>query len=102
LKLSVKPAELLDLALKARMDKTVETWFADKSERLGFALVRDNSKGRLKFQAEGYQWHALPRKGKVAGFSSVDFEGEMEVTNGEYLPRRSLTVSARPMASAAA
>ncbi len=80
---AVKPSDLLDLAMKARMDKALETWFAGRCERLGFAIVRDDSKGRLKFQAEGYQWHALPRKGKVAGFSSVDFEGEIEVTDAE-------------------
>jgi len=84
---AVKPGELLELALKARMDKALETWFTGRSERLGFALVRDNFKGRLKFQAEGYQWHALPRKGKVAGFSSVDFEGVVEVTDGELFAK---------------
>jgi len=78
---SLKSFELLDLALKARMDKALETWFAAKCERLGCAMVRDDAKGRLKFQAEGYQWHALPRKGRDAGFSSIDFEGEIEVTD---------------------
>jgi len=33
------------------------------------------------FQAEGYRWHALPKKGRSAGFSSVDFDGEVEVTD---------------------
>lgn len=84
---TLKPLELLDLALKARMDKTLETWFAGRCERLGFAIVRDHSKGRLKFQAECYQWHALPRKGKDAGFSSVDFEGEIEVTDTELFSK---------------
>ncbi len=80
---SLKPFELLDLALKAQMDKALETWFAGKCERLGCAMVRDEFKRRLKFQAEGYQWHALPRKGKNAGFSSVDFEGEIEVVDAK-------------------
>lgn len=84
---AVKPSDLLDLAMKARMDKALETWFVGRCERLGFAIVRDDSKGRLKFQAEGYQWHALPRKGKVAGFSSVDFEGEIEVTDAELFAK---------------
>ena len=39
----------------------------------------------MKFQAEGYRWHALPKKGKTAGFSSVDFEGELEVTDAPKL-----------------
>lgn len=81
------PAELVDLALKARMDKTLETWFVGRSEKLGFSMVRDSRRGRLKFQAEGYQWHALPRKGKTAGFSSVDFEGEIEVADVELFSK---------------
>jgi len=84
---TMKPLELLDLALKSRMDKALETWFAGKCERLGCAMVRDDTKGRLKFQAEGYQWHALPRKGRDAGFSSVDFEGEIEVTDTELFTK---------------
>lgn len=84
---TLKPVELLDLALKARMDNALETWFAGRCERLGCAMVRDDSKGRLKFQAEGYQWHALPRKGRDAGFSSVDFEGEVEVTDVELFSK---------------
>lgn len=78
----LKPFALLDLALKARMDKALEVWFAGKCERLGCVMVRDE--GRLKFQAEGYQWHSLPKKGRDAGFSSVDFEGEIEVTDAEF------------------
>jgi CRISPR system Cascade subunit CasE len=81
---SLKPFELLDMALKARIDSALEKWFADRSEKLGFTLVRE---GRLKFQAEGYQWHALPRKGRDAGFSSVDFEGEIEVTDAELFTK---------------
>jgi CRISPR system Cascade subunit CasE len=84
---TLKPVELLDLALKARMDNALETWFAGRCERLGCAMVQDDSKGRLKFQAEGYQWHALPRKGRDAGFSSVDFEGEVEVTDAELFSK---------------
>lgn len=72
-------SKLLDLALKARMNKALEAWFIEKCPGLGCVLVRDDVKKRLKFQAEGYQWHALPRKAKTAGFSSVDFEGELQV-----------------------
>jgi CRISPR system Cascade subunit CasE len=73
-------AKLLDLCLKSKADKQLETWLMDKGKSHGFVLVRDN---RLKFQAEAYQWHALSKKGKNAGFSSVDFEGEIEVTDTE-------------------
>lgn len=81
--MALDPARLLDIALKAHMNKTLEAWFREKGERLGFSMVRDDRKRRLKFQAEGYQWHSLPRKGKTAGFSSVDFEGEIEVVDAE-------------------
>ncbi|WP_429886418.1 type I-E CRISPR-associated protein Cas6/Cse3/CasE [Geoalkalibacter halelectricus] len=80
-------AKLLDTAVKSRTNKVLETWFCGKGERLGFALVRDQAKQRLKFQAEGYRWHALPKKGKSAGFSSVDFEGEIEVVDAELFSR---------------
>jgi len=73
--------KLLDVAMKARINKSLETWLIEKGKRLGFAVVRDVHRGRLKFQAEGYQWHPLPKKGRGAGFSSVDFEGEVEVVD---------------------
>lgn len=78
---TMNPLKLLDVALKAHTNKSLEKWFCEKGERLGFTLVRDSVKRRLKFQSEGYQWHALPKKGKDAGFSSVDFEGEIEVVD---------------------
>ncbi len=81
------PVQLVDLALKASMDKALETWIVGRSEKLGFSILRDNRIGRLKFQAEGYQWHALPRKGKKAGFSSVDFDGEIEVTDANLFTK---------------
>jgi CRISPR system Cascade subunit CasE len=84
---TLKPFELLDWALKARMDKSLETWFAGKCERLGCTMVQDDVNRRLKFQAEGYQWHALSRKGRDAGFSSVDFEGEIEVLDSELFTK---------------
>lgn len=81
---SLHSAKLLDLCLKSKADKQLETWLMDKSKSHGFVLVRDT---RLKFQAEAYQWHALPKKGKEAGFSSVDFEGEIEVTDAELFSK---------------
>lgn len=73
------PVALLESALKACSDQVLESWFINKGEQNGFALVRDKRNGRLKFQAEGYQWYPLPKKGKTAGFSAVDFEGEIDV-----------------------
>lgn len=75
------PGKLLDFVLKVRVASALETWFVSRSERLGFKIMSDDRCGRWKLQSEGYQWHALPKKGKGAGFSSVDFEGVVEVTD---------------------
>ena len=73
--------EELDLALKAHVDKTLESWLTNKSEANGFKLMHDEKRDRLKFQAESYRWHNLAKKGKTAGFSSVDFDGILEITD---------------------
>ena len=75
------PPELLNLALKAAADSALEAWMTKKGKTHGFTVVRDEKRKLLKFQAEGYRWHALSKKGRSAGFSSVDFEGEIEVTD---------------------
>jgi CRISPR system Cascade subunit CasE len=73
--------KLFDLALKAASDLALEAWLTRKGMTNGFMLVRDEKRELLRFQAAGYRWHALPRKGRTAGFSSVDFEGLIEVTD---------------------
>lgn len=76
--------QLLDSAVKAKSDSVLATWFAEKGHRSGFELVREKNRSgleQLMFQAAGYRWHALPKKGRKAGFSSVDFEGELKVTD---------------------
>jgi CRISPR system Cascade subunit CasE len=76
----------MDWALKAAADSALESWLKEKGARNGFELVHGesmNGKKRLKFQAEGYRWHAMPKKGRDAGFSSVDFEGELQVVDPE-------------------
>ncbi len=75
--------QLVDLSLKAAPDFALETWLKKKGDSNGFELVTGesvNGRERLKFQAEGYRWHAMPNKGRNAGFSTVDFEGELRVT----------------------
>ena len=79
------PPRLLNLALKAAADSSLETWLTERGKTHGFAVVRDDKRKLLMFQAEGYRWHALPKKGRSAGFSSVDFEGEIEVSNPNLL-----------------
>lgn len=73
--------KLFDLAFKATMDLSLEKWLTEKGEEKGFKVVRDDKRKCLRFQAEGYRWNALPQKSRTAGFSSVDFEGVIEVTN---------------------
>ena len=75
------PSKLFSLALKAAADSALETWLMERGKTHGFIVVRDDKLKLLKFQAEGYRWHALSKKGRSAGFSSVDFEGEIEVSN---------------------
>lgn len=75
----LSPQEHLNLALKAAADSALETWLCERGKKHGFAIAKDKKGEFLKFQAEGYRWHALPQKGRSAGFSSIDFEGEIEV-----------------------
>ncbi len=80
--------EKLEWAIKARIDQALVTWFARQGEQRpnrysgGFQLTEDG-RGIKKFQAAGYQWHAIPEKGKRAGFSSVDLTGELQITDLE-------------------
>ncbi len=75
-------ADKLEWALKAEIDTALESWWKRQGERCGFNLVFDDS-GLSKLQNSAYQWHALPEKGKHAGFSSVDFMGELQITDVE-------------------
>ena len=75
-------ADLLEWAIKAHVDGALEYWWKRQGDRCGFNLVLDNS-GLSKLQNSAYQWHALPEKGKQAGFSSVDFTGKIQITDIE-------------------
>jgi len=50
---------------------------------LGFRLVNDDN-NLSKLQNSAYQWHSLSAKGgkgDKSGFSSVDFTGELQITD---------------------
>jgi len=79
------PPQLLRLALKACADRALELWLIRKGQNSGFELVRGEQHDQVKFQAESYRWHALPTKGRKAGFSSVDFEGVLRVSDPQNL-----------------
>lgn len=52
-------------------------WLVKRGEANGFQIDT--------LQATGYRWHALPEKGRSAGFSSMDYEGVLTVTEPEQI-----------------
>jgi len=80
---SLNRREKLDWSLRAVTNQALEQWLVKKGENHGFQLCRDEDK-QYKLQNSGYCWHSLGKKTgkrKKAGFSSVDFTGEMTVTD---------------------
>ncbi|PPD35165.1 MAG: type I-E CRISPR-associated protein Cas6/Cse3/CasE [Methylomonas sp.] len=79
-------SDKLEWAIKALVDKALETWLQRQGERCGFELVQDQN-GLSKLQNSGYQWHGLPQKtkqkGDKSGFSAVDLTGELQITDIE-------------------
>ena len=73
----------LDLSIKAIVDDALEKWMRRQGERHGFSLAKD-SNNQYKLQNNGYRWHSIKaKKGKKSGFSSVDFLGDLEITDVE-------------------
>ncbi len=73
----------LNWSLRAVTDQALEQWLVKKGGNHGFQLSRDDDK-QYKLQNTGYCWHSLVKKTgkrKKTGFSSVDFTGEIEVTD---------------------
>jgi CRISPR system Cascade subunit CasE len=79
-------AEKLDWAIKARIDLALEGWMINQGNRCGFALSIGDD-GLPNLQKSAYTWHGLNqktvKKGEKSGFSSVDFAGELEITDPE-------------------
>jgi len=75
----------LEWAIKAHIDTAIENWWTRQGQRCGFQQTFDDN-GLSKFQNSAYQWHALPEKGKQAGFSSVDLTGTLKVIDvGKFI-----------------
>jgi len=75
----------LEWAIKATVDVELEKWMVVQGEKHGFSLFRDGN-NQYKLQSSAYRWHALDKKAgkeEKSGFSSVDFVGELEVTDVE-------------------
>jgi len=73
----------LEWAIKAIVDAELEKWMIRQGEKHGFSLSRDNN-NQYKLQNSAYRWHSIKSgKGIKAGFSSVDFVGDLEVIDVE-------------------
>lgn len=66
------------LAIQTRMDAAARQWLCDveRSENNGYQLLANP-------YVSGYRQHSYRRKGTEIRFSSVDFEGSLEVTDPE-------------------
>lgn len=64
-----------DKTLKQQGEQAAHHWLESRAKPNGFTLG--------SVQVTGYRWHALPEKGRNAGFSTMDYEGVLTVTNPE-------------------
>lgn len=73
----------LEWSIKAIVDDALEKWMIKQGERHGFSLARDDN-NQYKLQNNSYLWHSIKAdKGIKSGFSSVDFLGDLEITDVE-------------------
>lgn len=91
LQYSMTLREKLEWSLKAACDHDLKNWLVRKGKDHGFALRRDEY-NQYKAQTSGYHWQSIAKKNgerkkskkrKKVGFSSVDFTGELEVTDAD-------------------
>lgn len=59
-----------------RMDRAALDWLDQRAERAGFCLLAEP-------QLSAYQQHTLRRRGREIHFSSIDYQGALEVTDPE-------------------
>ena len=73
----------LEWSIKAIVDGALEKWMIRQGERHGFSLTKDDN-NQYKLQNSAYRWHSIKAgKGIKSGFSSVDFLGDLEITEVE-------------------
>lgn len=70
----------LDNVIRQQVQKAQIKWLTDRAERSGFIIEQPH-----KLQMTGYEWKSLPEKGRRAGFSSLDYEGVLTVTDPDSL-----------------
>lgn len=68
----------LQNAMEIRMNNAAKDWLIKRGDKYGFTIEFN------QLQATGYRWNALPEKSRNAGFSSIDYEGVLTVTNAAY------------------
>ncbi|MBE9569345.1 MAG: type I-E CRISPR-associated protein Cas6/Cse3/CasE [Proteobacteria bacterium] len=73
----------IEWSIKAIVDDALEKWMIRQGQRHGFLLAK-NDNNQCKLQNSAYRWHSIKSdKGKKSGFSSVDFLGNLEITDIE-------------------
>lgn len=82
---TIRRSELLEFALKTVIDQAFQRWWQKKGTKNGFDCVANDYDQVV--QVTAYQKHAMPEKGKKAGFNSVDLTGELIVTDVELFNR---------------
>ncbi len=71
----------LEWSIKAIVDDALEKWVIRQGESHGFSLAKDDN-NQYKLQNSAYRWHSIKaEKEKKSGFSSVDFLGDLEITD---------------------
>ncbi|WP_263322529.1 type I-E CRISPR-associated protein Cas6/Cse3/CasE [Endozoicomonas sp. Mp262] len=64
-------------AIQIEMTNASVQWLSKRGVANGFTVMEGS------VQSSGYQWHALPKKGRNAGFSALDYEGVLAITEPE-------------------
>lgn len=72
-------AQRLHESIDATTGDAAKQWLIKRGENYGFSIEPH------QLQATGYRWNALPEKDRKAGFSSVDYEGVLTVTDSGRL-----------------
>lgn len=75
-------ASALETALNTVSEQAALTWMIGRGEKIGAEIHPE------KLQATAYRWNALPEKGRRAGFSSMDFEGVLTVTDPDVFRKK--------------
>ncbi len=71
----------IEWSIKAIVDDALEKWMIRQGQNHGFSLSKDDN-NQCKLQNSAYRWHSIKAdKGIKSGFSSVDFTGNLEVTD---------------------